>query len=355
MKAFLDGTGEIVSLELRQRVRGVAVYVLLGIFVGLILIVTILLTIALNGFGALNAGGAGIFSAIIYFVLLLGTLVAPALSGNAVNGDRDAGTLATTQITLVTTGQLIVGKFLAAWVLALAFLAAAVPFLIYAAIAGKLGAGTIVVSILVLALELGVVAAVGVGLSAVIDRPLLSVVATYLVVAALSIGSLIAFTLGGLVVQTRTTVESNYPIDVDANNVVVTCSSDPPYTSQQPRFDYFWGFLATNPYVVMADAIPTTYDDTGNAIDLFGFVKVGVRTAQIPAAQQMPQSMCIVGEIYDDPYDDYPTSKETIDSTVPGWFVGLGLHLLLAAAALVFGWMRTRTPAGRLPRGSRIA
>ena len=61
MKAFLDGTGEIVSLELRQLVRGVAVYVLLGIFVGLILVVTILLTIALNGFEVLNSGGAGIF------------------------------------------------------------------------------------------------------------------------------------------------------------------------------------------------------------------------------------------------------------------------------------------------------
>ena len=271
------------------------------------------------------------------------------------NGDRDAGTLATTQITLVTSGQLIVGKFLAAWVLALAFLAAAVPFLVYAAIAGQLGPGTIVVSILVLALELGVVAAVGVGLSAVIDRPLLSVVATYLVVAALSIGSLIAFTLGGLVVQTRTTIESSYPLDFNADNEATACSLETPYAYQEPRFDYFWGFLATNPYVVMADAIPTTYDSRGNAIDLFGFVKVGVRTAQIPPDQQMRQQMCVVGEAYNESDYDYPTSRETIDSTVPGWFVGLSLHLLLAAAALVFGWRRTRTPAGRLPQGSRIA
>lgn len=355
MKSFIDGTGEIVSLELRQRVRGVAVYVLLGIFVGLVLIVTILLTIALNGFGVDDRGGAGIFSTIIYFVLLLGTLVAPALSGNAINGDRDAGTLATTQVTLITTGQLILGKFLAAWVLALAFLAAAVPFLVYAAIAGRLGAGTIVVSILVLALELGVVAAVGVGLSAVIDRPLLSVVATYLVVAALSIGSLIAFTLGGLVVQTRTTVDASYPIDYNSDNEVTSCSNEPPYTYQQPRFDYFWGFLVTNPYVVMADAIPTAYDDKGNAIDLFGFVKVGVRSAQVPPEQQFKPAQCVVGEVYEDNYRDYPTAQETIESTVPGWFVGLALHVMLAAAALLFGWARTRTPAGKLPRGSRIA
>ena len=353
MKEFVNGTGEIVSLELRQRVRGVAVYVLLGIFVGLVLLVTILLTIALNGFGADDAGGDEIFSVIIYFVLLLGTLVAPALSGNAVNGDRDAGTLATTQVTLITTGQLIAGKFLAAWVLALAFLAAAVPFLVYAAIAGELAAGTIVVSILVLALELGVVAAVGVGLSAIIDRPLLSVVATYLVVAALSIGSLIAFTLGGLVIQTPTTSSRSFADQVGPGNIVESCYTEPEQTFPSPRFDYVWVILATNPYVVLADAVPTEYDVQGNPVDLFGFVKVGVRSAQLPPDSMRYGQECVVGEVQQDP--SFMTARETIESTVPGWFVGLALHLVLAAAALVFGWKRTLTPAGRLPRGSRIA
>jgi len=40
---------------------------------------------------------------------------------------------------------------------------------------------------------------------------------------------------------------------------------------------------------------------------------------------------------------------------VPSWFVGLGLHILLGAGLIVWGIARTRTPAHRLPRGSRIA
>ena len=205
MSGFLRGMWLIVTLDLRQRVRGVAWYVLLGVFVLLVLIVTVLTVIASN---AWDSGGGPVFSVVVFFVLLLGTLVSPALSGNAINGERDAGTLATTQVTLITTAQLVVGKWLAAWLTALAFLAASVPFLVFGIVLGQISAATIVISVLVLAVELGVIAAVGVGLSGVLTRPLFSVVVTYLVVAALSVGTLIAFGLGGASIQS--TVRQTY-------------------------------------------------------------------------------------------------------------------------------------------------
>ncbi|MET0990508.1 MAG: ABC transporter permease [Glaciihabitans sp.] len=355
MNNFFGGVGVILTLELRQRVRGTAWYVLLGIFVVLVLAVTILSSIALNGFGMMSAGeaGGGIYSAIIYFVLLLGTLVAPALSGNAINGDREAGTLATTQVTLVTTGQIVVGKFLAAWITALAFLAAAVPFILYASLVGGLSVITVVVSIAVLAAELGVVAAIGVGLSGILSRPLFSIVATYLLVATLSVGTLIAFGLGGLAVQSTSTSTSTYSTTYTDDGIPIDCTETDTYTTQVPRFDYFWGILVANPYVVLADSVPTTYDAQGNATDLFGNLKQAVRSAQIP-----PE----LNDVYNDCEaaaagypSDYPTARETIESTVPGWFVGLAIQIVLAAAALLGALSRTRTPAGTLPKGSRIA
>ena len=347
MSTFLSGVGVIVELELRQRVRGTAWYVLLSVFTALIAIVTALLTVAINGFGA-GEGGGGIFSSIIYFVLLLGTLVAPALSGNAINGERDAGTLATTQITLITTWQLITGKFLAAWVTALAFLAAAVPFLVFAAFVGGLTFGTIAVSVLVLALELGVVAAIGVGLSGMIVRPLFSIVVTYLVVAALSIGTLIGFVLGGIAVQSEVRSTYSYAQDYDNEGRGILCVDGQTSTYNTPRFDYFWGVLVANPYVVLADAVPTEFDARGNPVDLFGFVKFGVRSAQMPPDLDTSYSDC-------DPPQDLPTAEETIDDTVAGWFVGLIIHLLLAGGALTGAWSAIKTPAGRLSKGSRIA
>ena len=198
MMSFFSGLRVVLALELRQRVRGVAWYVLIGIFVVLVGLVTAAVWFTTAGFDLDNdEGGSAIFSAIIYFVLLLGTLVAPALSGNAINGDREAGTLATTQVTLITTWQLILGKFLAAWITALAFLVASLPFLIIALAVGGVGKGTIVVSIVILAIELGVIAAIGVGLSGIFSKPLFSIVVTYLVVAALTLGTLITFGLAG--------------------------------------------------------------------------------------------------------------------------------------------------------------
>ncbi|WP_341953078.1 ABC transporter permease [Salinibacterium sp. TMP30] len=354
MTAFFSGVGVILSLELRQRVRTVSWFILLGVFVGLILIVTVLLSFALNGFGSPNDGGGGVYSTIIYFVLLLGTLVAPALSGNAINGDRDAGTLATTQVTLITTGQLIMGKFLSAWITALAFLIAAIPFLIYAAIVGQLRVSTIVVSVIVLAVELGVVAAVGVGLSGLMTRPLFSIVVTYLVVAALSVGTLIAFTLGGLALQTTAKSVFSYGTEYNADGIPTQCSTPEEYEYQTPRFDLFWGALVANPYVILADAVPTAYDQNDQPTDLFGYFKLSARMTQLPQSAGYESTVCVVGQP-EQPSSEYSNARDIIESTTPGWAVGLATHLVLAGALLAGAWFRTTTPAARLSRGSRIA
>jgi ABC-2 type transport system permease protein len=349
---FWIGAGLIFSLEMRQRVRGVAWYVLLGVFFGLILLVTVVLGVVLlaSGATASRSGGSSIFSTIIYFVLLLGTLVAPALSGNAINGDRDAGTLATTQVTLVSTWQIVIGKFLASWVTALAFLVAALPFLIFTVIIG-VDPLTVIVSTLVLAVELGIVAAIGVGLSGVIPRPLFSIVVTYLVVAALSVGTLIAFGLGGLVFQTPTTTRVYSSSQIDGDGNTIHCSYQQTYNGTALRFDYVWGVLVANPYVLLADAVPTSYDRYGNPTDLFGSIKLGERSVQIPPQLHTTQNDCATTNSD----DSTSQARHTIDSTTPGWLVGLVIQLVLAAAAIVGAGLRLRTPAGRLPKGSRVA
>jgi ABC-2 type transport system permease protein len=354
MKRFVSGLAVVLALELRQRVRGTGWYVLLGIFAALVALVTFTLWFSLGAQDEQSSGlaGRGIFSTLIYFVLLLGTLVAPALSGNAINGDRDAGTLATTQVTLVTTWQLVLGKFLAAWIAALAFLAAAVPFLVFGVASGGVRLDTIIVSVLVLAFELGVIDAIGVGLSGVLSKPLFSIVVTYLAVAAISIGSLIGFGLAGLADQSEARV-TYIAFDPDINPEGTepgVCAPPVTSTSSVPRFDHYWGILVANPYVVLADASPALFDEHGSVQDLFGTIKVGVRSAQLP-----PDLDRVIDDCQGLHADAQRTAKQIIESTVPGWFVGLTIHLAMAAMALVGAWFRTRTPAKRLTRGSRIA
>jgi ABC-2 type transport system permease protein len=354
MNPFLTGVGVIFSLEMRQRLRGVAWYVLLGVFFGILLLITVVTSIVVFSADVSEPSqhlGGLLYSLVIYFVLLLGVLVAPAMSGNAINGDRDAGTLATTQVTLITTWQLVLGKFLAAWVTALGFLAVSVPFLVYCAVVGGTNPLTILISLLVLFLELGVVAAIGVGLSGLINRPLFSVVVTYLAVAALTLGTLIAFVLGGLAIETKKTT---YYYD-KTDDTSKTCTGLESDTYPAPRFDLVWGILAPNPFIVISDAVPTTYDSHGQPDDLFGDFKTAERAAQrSPFYDNTPAAAC--RDQLGEPSNSFDeNAADLISSTTPSWAVGVGIQLVLAAAALLGAWAKTRTPARRLSKGSRIA
>ncbi|MDF2509169.1 MAG: transporter, partial [Microbacterium sp.] len=186
--------------------------------------------------------GAGVYSIVVNIVLLLVVLVSPTLSGNAINGDRDAATLAAVQVTAASTGDIMLGKLLAAIATGGAFLLVAVPFLALSLLGGGADALVLLVSLLVLAVEIIVVAAIGVGLSGLIARPLFSVAATYLVVAGT--------------------------------------------TYEVPRFDYVWWALSANPFVVLADATPTEFSPEGYPVDLFGQIKLGVRSAQQSPLEQ---------------------------------------------------------------------
>jgi ABC-2 type transport system permease protein len=364
MTRYFDTLGTIVQLELRQRIRSVAWLVLVSVVFVLVGIVTALLWFSITAFGGSVADSAGVYSTIIFFVLLVGTLVTPAISGAAINGDRDAGTLATTQVTLATSGQIVLGKFLAAWTVALTFLVASLPALLFTLIAGGVPGDTLAASLGVLVLELGVVAAVGVGLSGLITRPLFSVVTTYLVVAALSIGTLIAFTLGGLAFQsqqTQTYIGIDYSVGGDFDPVTgypenIVCLEPEVNTYPVPRFDYVWGILAANPYIVLADAAPTSFDSYGNPQDLFGAIALGVRSAQVSPELNSVTDECAAAKEGDtNGAYSYETPRQIFDRTVPSWFVGLLIHVVLAAAALAGAIARTRTPAGTLPTGSRVA
>ena len=359
--------GTIVGLELTQRTRSIAWYVLLGVFALLLAIVTGLSFLAWGS--ALQPGGA-IYSTIVYITLLLVVLVSPTLSGNAINGDRDAATLAPVQVTRATTFEILFGKFLAAWVTGLAFVAVSVPFLVLATLGGGGAPATITVSLLVLVFEVGIISAIGVALSGILSRPLFSVATTYLVVAALVVGTLIAFALVGMTMRSEVTnhyrsieydqysgdsfpcmpgetPSDEYPCDDD---IEVTCGEWHTSTYEVPRFDHVWWLLAANPFVILADATPTQYDQHGNPNDLFGQIKFGVRAAQQPPEFEQRWDDCAPPL-----QDERPTPAEVIDQSTPSWFVGMALQLLLAAGLMWWAWARTRTPAGRLPAGTRIA
>ncbi|MFH5879736.1 ABC transporter permease [Arthrobacter sp. NA-172] len=302
---YLGGIRDVVVLEMKQRLRSRGWYIMLGIWFVVIAIVTWLTWLTWNAsteamrsvtpVPAQGGVGSMIFEVVLAFVLLFGLLVAPALSANAINGDRAGGTLAILQITLLTPGQILWGKFFAGWLAALAFLATSAPFLVFGMFQGGLTLGHVVVSLVMLAVELAVVCGIGVGISALAGRPLFSIVVTYLVVAALVVGSLISFGLGAQLA--RGTVMANTPVShsvlyapVQPNQQGQSLEpAQPGYICEGPlvehpavRTDRVAWMLALNPFVVVADAIPYP-DRSGAAFYSVGMIEGISQAAQVRA------------------------------------------------------------------------
>src|SRR5690242_155693 len=215
-----SGVRTVAVLELRQRVRSTRWIVVLVLWflalLGLTLLVRSAVHASLNptdsGPGVLpqqldEYAAATVFGIVVFLVLALGGLVAPALTATSVNGDRSAGVLAALQTTLLTPAEIALGKLLAAWVTAMALLAAALPVLGWAYVGGGTPVTRLLTTLAVLALLLLVVCAVGLGWSAVAARSSSSTVLTYLTVLFLGLGLPILFAVTAPLAQETRAVQ----------------------------------------------------------------------------------------------------------------------------------------------------
>ena len=208
-----------------------------------------------------------------------------------------------------------------------------------------------IVSLVVLIVEIGVIAAIGVGLSGILAKPAL------LGRGDLSRGRgarhrhVIAFGLGGSAVRSEATQQyRSYDLrQREATSTRTSAASGKSTTYEMPRFDYVWWMLAANPFVILADATPTTFEQRLPGRPLRADQ---VRGAGSAAAARLEQSLRRVQSRCGAAGAD---RRRGVASTTPSWFVGLGLQVLLAAGLLWWAWARTRTPARRLPPGTRIA
>ncbi|WP_277211108.1 ABC transporter permease [Isoptericola croceus] len=356
-----QGVRTVAQLELRQRVRSTRWKIALVVWfvaVGLITLLTSGAVTMIFDDPSMGADGAGrtMFGVVVFFVLFLGLLVAPALTAPAINGDRSAGTLATLQATLLTPAEIVVGKLLAAWLAALAFLAASVPFIVWAFAVGGLPFWSLVSVLLMLGIVLGIVCAIGLGFSTLTAKTSGSAVLTYLTVGGLSVLTLVLFGLSVPLVTTTEQVRTwDVPVDYDWED------TEPPecewriQTQEVFHSERTWWLLAANPFVIVADAQPLAgTEEFENAADPLTLIQYGVRYARTgPAAEQ---DWC--GDMWfsnggdltaDPPVEEQQPSQSLV------WPWGLGIYVMLGAGGIVTAVRRLRIPVHRLPKGTRVA
>jgi ABC-type transport system involved in multi-copper enzyme maturation permease subunit len=348
------GVRTVAVLELRQRVkssRWLVILLIWGVIVGG-LTALIRWSIFSSGFDGSDekTAGATMFGVIVFMVLSLGSLVSPALSATSVNGDRTAGVLAIMQSTLLTPVELAVGKLLAAWTCALALLAVALPFIVWAYLEGGTPIGRLITTLLLLALTLLVVCAIGLGYSALTAKTSASAVLTYLTVAFFGVGLPLLFALTLAMVTSTETITIRQPVEVSSNDSGDTTSrcEVSTETSRQTHTERTWWLLAASPYVVVADAAPVPSKKQGND-DPLSAIRQGVREARLGPANG--EDWC--GDAISQAADQ--ARQVSGDQLPPIWPYGLAADLLIGAAFLVLTVRRLKTPADRLSRGTRVA
>ena len=344
----------VAVLELRQRVRSTRWRVMLIVW-GVVLV---LLCGGLTALAGMSGGRHEEIVPILYdltlgFVLGIGLIVAPTLSATSINGDRADATLALLQATALRSHEIVVGKLLAAWLAALAFLAVAAPFLLAFTMTGGASWTALVGHLLILAVSLGAVCAVGLGLSAATARPSASAVLTYLVVTALVIGTPIMMTLSTTAVhgKQRSIVYST-DYDESTNNKQV-CEKDPDiYTSDIVHWERIWWMLVPNPFVALGDVsarAPVTDLDPRTSYSPLRELGLSVDTMRTPQPAEVVSYYC--GNNSHSTWDDDVRRPEHLVFW-PATLLVLGL---LGAWSLVSASRRLRTPVRTLARGTRVA
>ena len=362
-----SGIRTVAVLELRQRIRSTRWTAVLVLWVGVLALLTVLVRWAVHRLYAQSVGDGGLgpaaesaaarladqiagrltFGIIVFLVLSLAGLVSPALSATSVNGDRQAGVLATLQTTLLSPAQIVVGKLLAAWVTGLALLGAALPFLLWIYLDGGTPLGRLAVVVGVIALTILVVCAIGLGWSAISSRTSSSAVLTYLTVALLGPGLPLLFALSVPLVTEFEQVKVYTEAYDDTGTPLQRCET---ITQEQSvtHTDRSWWLLAASPYVVVADASPKPLADGGS--DPLGGIRDAVREIRLGPEDTLQE--CGVGTAQDDAAARRAAQREGLGAT---WPYGLGLDLALGGLFVVVAVRRLRTPTRRLPTGTRVA
>jgi ABC-type transport system involved in multi-copper enzyme maturation permease subunit len=351
MREKLAGIRAVAGHELRVRLRTGRVRLLLGVWVLGLGLLTAVLWQTVHDVGGLHQRGVPVFGGLMVMLLALSLLIVPTLAAQSINGDRERGVLAVLQVTLLTPAEIALGKLLAAWGTALVFLGLAVPIAASTLFMGGVGVGRLIITVLVVAVLMGVVCAIAQCWSGLVARTNTSSVMSYLSVFALTIGTLVVFGLALTSTRGTHTVTEQVP-DFDAvfNGDITNPDQLPMHTETRTTDDVrpekVWWLLAPNPFVILADAAPqkhklsidiepTKDGDSSFTFDPLGGIAGAVRDARDPN------------------HTVEPLGARQAQS--PVWPYGLAFDALLGLGAVTITTRRLRTPVKRLPRGMRLA
>lgn len=365
-----SGVLVLVQLDLRQRLRTTRWKVGAAAAFAVISLVVLGSLYVMVGAGSLAYAdwAENLYVIVGAIVVFVGLVLAPTLTATSINGDRKDAVLAVVQATPVSAGQIAVGKLLGGWASCLALVAVASPYLVWGIVSAPYGVGPGLLGVVVLCLVFLCWCGVGLGFSALTARPAGSAVLTQAAVFTVLLGLPAIF---GLLLQPVSqdhgVVRAEYVYDPAASADAAPTCRDVEVTRSFAHTERIWWLLAPHPFLLIPDVVAAhdnpdfwSYRDTrpptlaSSAADALSDARTGPWIDDSTCADQTG------GAWYSTDPDRLPTpyaEQRAHDTAAVGdsWYVGLAMNAVFGALGLTAAARRLRVPAGRLPRGVRIA
>ncbi|WP_124710807.1 ABC transporter permease [Gordonia insulae] len=368
----------IAGLELRQRIRATRWRISLAVMFAVVTAVVFgsfyfVLTV---GGSTYREWSANLYAIVVALVLFLGVIISPTLTATAINGDRRDATLAVVQATPITNWQLATGKFLGSWVASMTLLVVALPYVLWGIVCAPFGVASGFLGVVLVMLIFACYCGVGLGFSALTARPAGSAILTQGTVLFLLLGlpALFGLLYPAVSRDHQVTVASYGPYDpglADRDPGYYPPCRDVEETRAYHHTERTWWLLAPNPFLMVADAVGRTdppnwtYIGTTTSPETTRFsVARPIAEAQSTARAGpfIEERTCAEADFRlefgpNGTETSYWERKRAHESSFVGasWYIGLIVNLAIGGAGFLIAARRLRVPAGKLPRGVRIA
>lgn len=192
----------VLARELKQRMRGRHVWVVLTLYLGILAV--ILRWVYVNAsredvFGggidllASAAAGRAIFQWLLFFMLLLVCFIVPGLTAGAISGERERQTLIALQITLLRARSIVFGKLLASLAFVVLLIVASLPLVTVPFLVGGVSGSEMARGLVMVLATAVTLACLSLACSAVLRRTQAATVVSYGIALALVLGTMIVY------------------------------------------------------------------------------------------------------------------------------------------------------------------
>jgi hypothetical protein len=199
--AALPRLNPVLGRELKQRMRGRHVWLVLTLYLTLLAVILRWVYVTASrddqfeGVNLLASATAGraIFQWLLFFMLLLVCFIVPGITAGAISGERERQTLVALQLTLLRPRSIVVGKLLASLAFVGLLIVASLPLVTVPFLVGGVSVPEVMKGLVMVLATALTLASLSLACSALLRRTQAATVVAYGITLALVLGTLLAY------------------------------------------------------------------------------------------------------------------------------------------------------------------